>query len=91
MTLAQLVHAVRTSIEDHATKLLILDDITRLRMHREADQDALDLLRSLMSMHVTLVLIGVGIPASSRVSIARSPGTDRPSTRRVTTRSSCAS
>jgi AAA domain len=64
MTLAQLVHAVRTSIEDHATKLLILDDITRLRMHREADQDALDLLRSLMSMHVTLVLIGVGIPAS---------------------------
>lgn len=44
--------------------MLILDDITRLRMHREADQDALDLLRSLMSMHVTLVLIGVGIPAS---------------------------
>ncbi len=33
-------------------------------MHREADQDSLDLLRSLMSMHVTLVLIGVGIPAS---------------------------
>src|ERR1017187_7258937 len=35
---------------------------TRLKMHREADQDALDLLRSLMSMHATLVLIGVGIP-----------------------------
>jgi hypothetical protein len=33
-------------------------------MHREADRDALDLLRSLMSMHVTLVLIGVGIPQS---------------------------
>jgi chloramphenicol 3-O-phosphotransferase len=64
MTLPQLVHAVRTSLYDHATKVLILDDITRLRMHREADQDALDLLRSLMSMHVTLVLIGVGIPAS---------------------------
>jgi chloramphenicol 3-O-phosphotransferase len=64
MTLAQLVHAVRTSLYDHATKVLILDDITRLRMHREADQDALDLIRALMSMHVTLVLIGVGIPAS---------------------------
>jgi chloramphenicol 3-O-phosphotransferase len=64
MTLAQLVHAVRGSLYDHATKVLILDDITRLRMHREADLDALDLIRALMSMHVTLVLIGVGIPAS---------------------------
>jgi hypothetical protein len=64
MTLPQLVHAVRTSLYDHATKVLILDDVTRLRMHREADQDALDLLRALMSMHVTLVLVGVGIPAS---------------------------
>ena len=41
-----------------------VDDITRLKLHREADQDALDLLRSLMSMNVTLVLIGVGIPSS---------------------------
>ncbi|MFG3602643.1 AAA family ATPase [Micromonospora chersina] len=64
MTLPQLVHAVRTSLYDHATKVLILDDITRLKMHREADQDALDLVRSLMSMHVTVVLIGVGIPQS---------------------------
>jgi len=64
MTLPQLVHAVRTSLYDHATKVLILDDVTRLRMHREADQDALDLIRALMSMHVTLVLVGVGIPAS---------------------------
>lgn len=64
MTLPQLVHAVRTSLFDHGTKVLILDDITRLRMHREADQDALDLVRALMSMHVTLVLVGVGIPDS---------------------------
>jgi chloramphenicol 3-O-phosphotransferase len=64
MTLPQLVHAVRTSLYDHGTKVLILDDITRLRMHSEADQDALDLLRALMSMHLTLVLIGVGIPQS---------------------------
>jgi hypothetical protein len=64
MTLPQLVHTVRVSLRDHGTTLLILDDNTRLKMHREADQDALDLLRSLMSMHVTLVLIGVGIPQS---------------------------
>lgn len=64
MTLPQLVGQVRTALREHGTKVLILDDITRLKMHREADQDALDLLRSLMSMHVTLVLIGVGIPGS---------------------------
>jgi hypothetical protein len=61
MTLPQLVGLVRDSLYDHGTKVLLLDDITRLRMYREADQDALDLIRSLMSMHLTLVLIGVGI------------------------------
>ncbi len=64
MTLPQLARVVRASLHDHGTKALILDDITRLKMHREADQDTLDLLRSLMSMHTTLVLIGVGIPGS---------------------------
>ncbi len=64
MTLGQLIRAVRGSLYDHGTRVLLLDDITRLRMHREADQDALDLIRSLMSMNVTLVLIGVGIPSS---------------------------
>ncbi|WP_204015024.1 AAA family ATPase [Virgisporangium aurantiacum] len=64
MTLPQLVQQVRAALRDHGTTVLILDDITRLKMHREADQDALDLLRSLMSMNVTLVLIGVGIPGS---------------------------
>jgi len=64
LTLPQLVQTVRASLYEHATRVLILDDISRLRMHRESDQDALDLLRSLMSMHVTLVLIGVGIPQS---------------------------
>ncbi len=41
-----------------------LDDITRLRLHRADDQDVLDLIRAFMSMHVTLVLIGVDIPGS---------------------------
>jgi hypothetical protein len=61
-TLAQLVADVRTSLYEHGTKVLIIDDVSRLRLHREADRDALDLLRSLMSMHVTLVLIGVEVP-----------------------------
>ena len=80
-TLPQLVHAVRSSLQDHGTRVLILDDITRLRMHREADQDALDLIRSLMSMNVTLVLIGVGIatsgllgPPATRTGSLRHPG-----------------
>jgi len=33
-------------------------------MHRADDQDTLDLIRAFMSMHVTLVLIGVDIPGS---------------------------
>jgi len=70
-TLPQLVTAVRGSLHDHGTRVLILDDITRLRMHREADQDALDLIRSLMSMHVTLVLIGVDIPGSGLLAEGR--------------------
>jgi Bacterial TniB protein len=70
-TLPQLVRAVREFLHDHGTKVLILDDITRLRMHREADQDALDLIRSLMGMHVTLVLIGVDIPGSGLLAEGR--------------------
>jgi len=73
MTLPLLVRSARASLHDHGTKVLILDDITRLRMHREADQDALDLIRSLMSMHVTLVLVGVDIPGSGLLAEGR-PG-----------------
>ncbi|WP_245974450.1 AAA family ATPase [Thermomonospora umbrina] len=64
MSLPRLIKAVRDALRAHGTRVLALDDITRLKMHREADQDVLDLIRSLMSMSVTLVLIGVGIPSS---------------------------
>jgi hypothetical protein len=64
MDLPDLVRQVAASLNDHGTKALILDDITRLRMHRADDQDTLDLIRAFMSMHVTLVLIGVDIPGS---------------------------
>lgn len=64
MDLPDLIHQVATSLHDHGTKALILDDITRLRLHRADDQDTLDLIRAFMSMHVTLILVGVDIPGS---------------------------
>ncbi|MDX3486622.1 AAA family ATPase [Streptomyces sp. ID05-18] len=64
MRLEDLVRTVKTAILEHATKALVIDDITRLKLHREADQDVLDLIREMMSMPVTLILVGVGIPTS---------------------------
>ncbi|MFJ4585623.1 hypothetical protein [Streptomyces echinatus] len=55
MDLPELIHQLTTSLADHGTKALILDDITRLRMHRADNQDTLDLIHAFMSMHVTLV------------------------------------
>ncbi|MGP3683955.1 AAA family ATPase [Streptomyces sp. IBSNAI002] len=59
-----LIRTVNAAIYAHATKALVIDDITRLKLHRERDQDVLDLLLELMSMSVTLILVGVGIPTS---------------------------
>ncbi|WP_326698973.1 AAA family ATPase [Streptomyces sp. NBC_01754] len=59
-----MIRNVRESIKAHATTVLMIDDITRLKMHREDDQDTLDLIRGLMDLDVTLVLIGVNIPRS---------------------------
>ena len=64
MTLAGLLRTVKQAVRDHGTKALAIDDITRLKLHREADQDVLDLIRELMSLPVTLILVGVGIPRS---------------------------
>jgi AAA domain len=63
MTLPTLTRTVRRALADHATRVLIIDDITRLKMHREADQDVLDFIRDLMNITV-VILIGVGIPRS---------------------------
>jgi AAA domain len=63
-TLDDLVRSVRAAIRDHSTTTLLIDDITRLRLHRGDDQDTLDLIRELMDLNVTLVLIGVDIPGS---------------------------
>ena len=76
MDLPDLIRQVAASLHAHGTKALLLDDITRLRMHRADDQDTLDLVRAFMSMHVTLVLIGVDIPGSGLLREGRlRPGT----------------
>ena len=77
MDLPDLVHQVAASLRDHGTKVLLLDDITRLRMHRADDQDTLDLIRAFMSMHVTLVLVGVDIPGSGLMREGIQDQTDR--------------
>ncbi|MGH3420763.1 MAG: AAA family ATPase, partial [Streptosporangiaceae bacterium] len=59
-----LIRTVKNAVYDHGTKALVIDDVTRLKLHREADQDVLDLIRELMSLPVTLILVGVGIPKS---------------------------
>lgn len=64
MNLPELTRQVRVSLHNHGTRVLILDDISRLKMHRADDQDTLDLIRAFMSMKTTLVLIGVDIPRS---------------------------
>ncbi|MFJ2779418.1 AAA family ATPase [Kitasatospora sp. NPDC087315] len=64
MRLEDLVRTVKDAVFDHGCKALVLDDVTRLKLHREADQDVLDLIRELMSLPVTLALVGVGIPKS---------------------------
>jgi hypothetical protein len=61
----------RDAVRDHATTALLIDDITRLRLHRGDDQDTLDLIRELMDIGATLVLIGVDIPGSGLLRSAR--------------------
>src|SRR5260370_40557814 len=64
MRLEDLLRTVKDAVFDHGTKAIVVDDITRLKMHREADQDVLDLIRELMSLPATLILVGAGIPKS---------------------------
>ncbi|WNV74455.1 TniB family NTP-binding protein [Geodermatophilus sp. DSM 44513] len=60
----ELTARVRKVMVDCGTLLLVLDDITRLKMHREADQNAADFIRSLMETGATILGIGVDIPGS---------------------------
>jgi hypothetical protein len=57
-----LIRMVKDVVLGHGTKAIVIDDVTRLKLHREAGQDVLDLPRELMSLPVTLILAGAGIP-----------------------------
>lgn len=63
-TLDDLMRATADALRGHQTSALVIDDVTRLRLHREDDQDTLDVIRELMDLDVTLVLVGVDIPHS---------------------------
>ncbi|AWZ10516.1 hypothetical protein DRB96_25555 [Streptomyces sp. ICC1] len=76
-TLPQLIQLVADCLRDHGVKVLIIDDINRLRMHRADDQDVLDLIRALMSFNVTLILTGVNIPGTGLLREAHFSRRDR--------------
>ncbi|RBY96715.1 hypothetical protein DQ237_08915 [Blastococcus sp. TF02-8] len=60
----ELTARVRQIIVECGTRLLVLDDITRLKMHREADQNAADFIRALMETGATVLGIGVNVEQS---------------------------
>lgn len=60
-TETQLTDRVHKLIRDCGTRLIVLDDITRVKMHREADQDAADWVRSLQETSATVIGIGVDV------------------------------
>jgi hypothetical protein len=62
-TESQLTKAVEAVIKDCATRLLVLDDITRYR-DTEADRYASDWIRNLMETSVTVVAMGVDVQGS---------------------------
>lgn len=60
----ELTARVRQIIIECGTRLIVLDDITRLKMHREADQNAADFIRALMETGATVLGIGVNVEQS---------------------------
>lgn len=67
-TFGPLRRRVCRSLKELGTRVLVLDDITRIKMHRLDDQDVLDLIRDIMDTGATLVLVGVGITGSGLLS-----------------------
>lgn len=63
-TETQLTERAHDLIDDCGTRLIVLDDITRLKMHREADQDASDWIRDLQETSATVIGIGVNVERS---------------------------
>ena len=67
-TFGPLRRRVCKSLKELGTRVLVLDDITRIKMHRLDDQDVLDLIRDVMDTGATLILVGVGITGSGLLS-----------------------
>ncbi len=67
-TFGPLRSRVCRSLKELGTRVLVLDDITRIKMHRLDDQDVLDLIRDVMDTGATLILVGVGITGSGLLS-----------------------
>lgn len=63
-TEAQYTARVHELIRDCGTRLIVLDDVTRMKMHREADQDVADWIRALQETSATVIGIGVDVEAS---------------------------
>lgn len=63
-TEALLTQRVLSVLRDCGTKLLVLDDITRLKMHREADVNVADFVRELQESSCTIVGLGVDVEGS---------------------------
>jgi hypothetical protein len=61
---SDLVRKVKDCLYQCDTKLVVIDEVTRLKLHRENDQDVSDFIRDLMLSPATVVCTGVDIPNS---------------------------
>ena len=61
MSLPRLESLLCSSFEDHGTKVLVLDDLTRLKLHRKDDMNTLDTIKGFMEMGVTVIGMGVDV------------------------------
>lgn len=73
----ELTARVRKIIPECGTRLLVLDDITRLKMHREADMVAADFIRSLMETAATIIGVGVNVERSGLLNEGQASAKDR--------------
>lgn len=63
-TQVNLARKARNLIAECGTRLIVIDDITRMQMHREADQSVSDFIRELQETGATVVGVGVDIENS---------------------------
>jgi hypothetical protein len=77
MTETALSVRVHDLVKACGTRLLVLDDITRMKMHREADKDAADWVRALMETGATILGIGVNVEQSGLLDEGEASARDR--------------